>query len=112
MNSDQIDTAEIFEHLTECEKDRHSWDIVHLTRAEKQCSVCNVVMNLKQIALLRPMPEPLDLETRYEGMGHGPGGMAGTSVVYEDGKPLEHTRREVILEYEHYYNLKKMGLVK
>jgi repressor of nif and glnA expression len=69
-------------------------------------------MTSQQIALITVEPEPRDLKTVYECMIHVSGGMAGTSVVYENGFPLEHTRRNTLLNYKQYENLKKLGRIR
>ncbi len=110
MTSDEIDEAEIEDLISDCAEGWHQWGPEHLTRAEKTCTICKITLDDKQIALIRPKPRTSHIRTRYEDMAHGPGGMAGTSIVYENGHPLEHTRREVLVSYDQYANLRKLGV--
>ncbi len=111
MTPDEIDAAEIEDHMSDCAKDRHRWNTSSAERREQQCLVCKSTMNDKQIALLRPEPRTAHIETLYEGMVRHRGGMDGTSIVYENGLALEHTRRDVTVTYAQYEILQALGKV-
>ena len=114
MTSDEIDEAEIEDHLSDCAKDRHRWAPQsggEILRAEATCIVCKGTLTDAQIALLKPEPLTNHFQTMYEDMEDGPGGMVGTSVVYQRGVSLENTRREATLSYDQFESLKEMGKV-